>query len=73
MLSRWPIRNKLLLGITLLLVIVLMMSISSFEGTYAYREVVRSISSRAPSRSMTTRPRRRWIGFAQQPKRGDGE
>jgi signal transduction histidine kinase len=46
-LSRWPIRNKLLLGITLLLVIVLMMSISSFEGTYAYREVVRSISSRA--------------------------
>ncbi len=47
MLSRWPIRNKLLLGIALLLVIVITMSISSFQGTYAYRNLVRSLSSRA--------------------------
>jgi signal transduction histidine kinase len=37
----------LLLGIALLLVIMLTMSTSSFQGTYAYRELVRSISSRA--------------------------
>ncbi len=47
MLSRWPIRNKLLSGIALLLVIMFTMSISSFGGAYAYRELVRSISSRA--------------------------
>ena len=46
MLSRWPIRNKLLVGIALLVVILLTMSTSSFQGTYAYRELVRSISSR---------------------------
>ncbi len=47
MLSRWPIRNKLLLGIALLLVIVSTMAASSFQGTYAYRELVRTLSSRA--------------------------
>jgi two-component system, NtrC family, sensor kinase len=46
-LSRWPIRNKLLLGLALLLVIMFTMSTSSFQGTYAYRELARSISSRA--------------------------
>ena len=40
MLSRWPIRNKLLVGIALLVVILLTMSTSSFQGTYAYRELV---------------------------------
>ena len=39
MLSRWPIRNKLLVGIALLVVILLTMSTSSFQGTYAYREL----------------------------------
>ena len=47
MFSRWPIRKKLLLGVALLLVIVLTLSISSFQGTYAFRDVVRSVSSRA--------------------------
>jgi signal transduction histidine kinase len=46
-LSRWPIRNKLLLGIALLLVIVLTLCTSSFQGTYAFRELARSVSSRA--------------------------
>ena len=54
MLSRWPIRNKLFLGIALLLVILLTMSISSFQGTYAYRELVRSISSRAHELELAT-------------------
>jgi HAMP domain-containing protein len=45
-LSRWPIRNKLLVGIALLLVIELTLSVSGFQGTYAYRELARSISSR---------------------------
>jgi two-component system, NtrC family, sensor kinase len=53
-LSRWPIRNKLLLGIALLLVIVLTMTISSFQGTYAYRNLVRSISSRATELPVAT-------------------
>jgi hypothetical protein len=53
-LRRWPIRNKLLVGIALLVVILLTMSISSFEGTYAYRELVRSISSRAHELELAT-------------------
>jgi signal transduction histidine kinase len=43
-----------LLGIALLLVILLTMSISSFQGTYAYRELVRSISSRATELPLAT-------------------
>ena len=54
MLSRWPIRNKLLLGITLLLVIVLSLSTSSFQGTYAFREIVRGVSSRANELPLAT-------------------
>ena len=54
MLSRWPIRNKLIVGIALLVVILLTMSISSFQGTYAYRELVRSISSRAHELELAT-------------------
>ena len=37
MLSKWPIRNKLLIGIGLLLVIVATLSWSGFHGVYAYR------------------------------------
>lgn len=47
MLSRWPIRNKLLAGLGLLLVIVATLSGSGFYGFYAYRETVRRLSSRA--------------------------
>src|SRR5215471_3091904 len=53
-LSRWPIRNKLLVGIALLLVIVLTLSVSSFQGTYAYRELARSISSRGAELPLAT-------------------
>lgn len=47
MLSRWPIRNKLLAGLGLLLVIVAFLSGSGLYGFYAYRETVRRLSSRA--------------------------
>ncbi len=47
MLSKWPIRNKLLVGIGLLLVIVATLSGSGFHGVYAYRSLVRSLSGRA--------------------------
>lgn len=54
MLSRWPIRNKLLVGIGLLLVILATLSTSSIQGTYAYRDLVRSISSRATELPLAT-------------------
>jgi len=47
LLSKWPIRNKLLIGIGLLLVIVATLSISGFVGVYAYRALVRSLRGRA--------------------------
>jgi two-component system, NtrC family, sensor kinase len=47
LLSKWPIRNKLLIGIGLLLVIVATLSGSGFLGVYAYRSLVRSLSGRA--------------------------
>lgn len=54
MLSRWPIRNKLLAGLGLLLVIVATLSGSGFYGFYAYRETVRRLSSRANELPLTT-------------------
>ena len=47
MLSPWPIRNKVLLGIGLLLVIVTTLSWSGFHGVYAYRAAVRNFRGRA--------------------------
>ncbi len=47
MLSKWPIRKKLLFGIGLLLVIVAALSISGFLGVYAYRSLARSLRGRA--------------------------
>ena len=46
MLSRWPIRNKLLVGISLLSIIIAILSFSSFRGVYAYRGLAKSISGR---------------------------
>ena len=47
MLSKWPIRKKLLFGISLLLVIVATLSASGFLGVYAYRALARSLRGRA--------------------------
>ena len=54
MLSRWPIRAKLLLGITLLLLTVGLLCSSSFMGVYAFRGLAKSISSRASELPLTT-------------------
>ncbi len=43
MLARWPIRNKLILGLALLLVMVVVLSVGGIHGLYAYRGVVRSL------------------------------
>ena len=47
MIKRRPIRNKLLLGGTLVGVMVAVLSASSFLGVYSYRRLVRSLSCRA--------------------------
>ena len=47
MLSRWPIRSKLLLCLGLLFLIVTGLSFGSFRGVYSYRRLARSISQRA--------------------------
>jgi two-component system NtrC family sensor kinase len=47
LLSKWPIRNKLLFGIGCLVVIVATLSASGFLGVYAYRSLVRSLRGRA--------------------------
>jgi signal transduction histidine kinase len=46
-LARWPIQNKLLFGVALLLAIVIGLSFTGFRGVYAYRELARGISHRA--------------------------
>ena len=47
MLSRWPIRYKLQLGLWLLAVSVLTLFGSAYYGLYAYRGLVRGLSSRS--------------------------
>jgi signal transduction histidine kinase len=47
LLSKWPIRKKLVFGIGLLLVIVAALSVSGFLGVYAYRSLARSLRGRA--------------------------
>jgi two-component system, NtrC family, sensor kinase len=46
-LSHWPIRTKLQLGLGLLLVTVLALFGSACYGLYAYRELVKSLSARS--------------------------
>ncbi len=53
MLSKWPIRNKVLIGIGLLLVIVATLSWSGFHGVYAYRSAVRGLRGRAEELPLT--------------------
>jgi signal transduction histidine kinase len=54
MLSRWRIRNKLLVGIALLLVIVVTLSVSGLRGVYAYRGLVKSLRARADELPLAT-------------------
>jgi len=47
LLSKWPIRNKLLLGAILLLTIVSALSASGYYGLYAYRSLVKGVGLRS--------------------------
>ncbi len=47
MLSHWPIRNKLQLGLGLLAISVLTLFGSAYYGLYAYRGLVKSLSARS--------------------------
>ena len=46
MLSKWPIRQKLLLGLGLLVLVVSILSSTGLLTTYAYRDLVNSLSWR---------------------------
>ena len=46
MFARWPIRNKLLIGIALLSVMFMVLAGSSIVGLYSYRETARTLSAR---------------------------
>ncbi|MCH8922285.1 MAG: HAMP domain-containing histidine kinase [Planctomycetes bacterium] len=54
LLSHWPIRYKMLIGIALLLVIVGTLSASGFHGVYSYRRLVKSVSQRAGELPLAT-------------------
>lgn len=54
MLARWPIRDKLLVGLALLVVIVMALAVSGFVGLYSYRALVRSISWRVSELPLAT-------------------
>ncbi|HEV2970157.1 MAG TPA: HAMP domain-containing sensor histidine kinase [Pirellulales bacterium] len=54
MLAKWPIRDKLLVGIGLLVAIVVTLSVSAFIGVYAYRSLVRSLRNRAEELPLAT-------------------
>ena len=53
-LAKWPIRNKLLVGVGLLTVLVATLSTSGFLGVYAYRSLVRSLHNRAAELPLAT-------------------
>lgn len=55
MISRWPIRNKLRLGIALLMCTVAAMSVTSFIGVYAFRGLAESIRLRAPELPLSSK------------------
>ncbi|HZZ73938.1 MAG TPA: HAMP domain-containing sensor histidine kinase [Pirellulales bacterium] len=54
MLSRWPIRNKLIFGLGLLLVIVSTLSWTGMSAMYAYRGLVKSLRCRASELPLAT-------------------
>ena len=47
MLSRWPIRYKLVFGVAMLCLIVATLSFTGFRGVYAFRKLTKSIKARA--------------------------
>ena len=51
MLSRWPIRYKLTFALLLLLLTVLTLAVSGFQGAYAYRGLVKIQSNASGARN----------------------
>jgi signal transduction histidine kinase len=54
-LSKWPIRNKLLVGVALLVVMVSVLSAAGGVGVYRYRDLVRSLELRATELPLATK------------------
>jgi signal transduction histidine kinase len=54
-LSKWPIRWKLLAGLGLLVVVVLTLALSGLYATYAYRDLVKTLSWRVPELTAAAR------------------
>ncbi len=54
MFSKWQIRNKLLLGVGLLVVTVVTLSTTGILGVYAYRALVRNLRNRAEELPLAT-------------------
>ena len=55
MLSRWPIRYKLLFGVAMLILIVAVLSFSGFRGVYSFKELAKSIRVRAAELPLSQR------------------
>ena len=55
LLSKWPIRLKLLIGLGLLLLVVISLSSSGLYATYTYRSLVKGLRSRAIELPLATR------------------
>lgn len=53
--SHWPIRNKLLVCLALLLIILTTLSASGFVGVYKYRGLVRSLRDRSAELQLATK------------------
>lgn len=53
--SRWPIRTKLIIGITLLMCTIGALAVTSFVGVYAFRGLTKSLRLRAPELTFSSR------------------
>lgn len=55
MISRWPIRTKLIIGILLLMCSIGALATTSFVGVYAFRGLTKSLRLRAPELTFSSR------------------
>lgn len=55
MISRWPIRIKLVIGIILLMCSISALAVTSFVGVYAFRGLTKSLRLRAPELTFSSR------------------
>lgn len=54
MVSHWPIRRKLTIGVVALVAVLTALAVSGFHGVYSYRGLVKAISYRATELPMAT-------------------